>query len=95
MAKAHTVQDISSVLEYTSGQALAQLASSPKPAQISTVCYSADVVPEKQDLLRMHAHLAAIQVQKNNIRNCCVKCGEPAQYANTCSCGKPSSRTVS
>jgi hypothetical protein len=87
-AKAHTVQDTAVYNEYTAGQAVA---SSEKPAnqklpQIQAVCYSSTTVPEYNDRLRTDAQLALKQAAKNNLRNCCRLCGEPAQYTTACPC---------
>jgi hypothetical protein len=87
-AKAHTVQDTTVYNEYTAGQAVA---SSEKPEnqklpQIQAVCYSSTTVPEYNDRLRTDAQLALKQAAKNNLRNCCRLCGEPAQYTTACPC---------
>lgn len=94
-AKAHRVQDCSSVLEFVAGQDVAAISRNPKPPRITEVCYSSNVIQEVQDKLRIYPQLSALQVQKNALQNCCRVCGEPAQFASGCACAqdKSSKRT--
>lgn len=87
-AKAHTVQDTAVYNEFSAGQAVAQgaLPVNAKTPQIQNVCYSADVIREKQDTLRLYPQEALKQAAKNNVRNCCQLCGEPIQYTTSCNC---------
>jgi hypothetical protein len=85
-AKAHTVQDMSVFQDYGAGQAVAQSERSRPASQIQGVCYSADVIREKQDTLRLYPQEALKQAAVNNLNNCCRLCGEPAQYTTACPC---------
>jgi hypothetical protein len=87
-AKAHTVQDTALFNEYTAGQAVAQseLPRNKPASQIQGVCYSANVIREKQDTLRLYPDEAAKQKLKNDYNNCCRLCGEPIQYTTACPC---------
>jgi hypothetical protein len=84
----HSVQDISRYTDYTAGQAVAQSAMTPKAPQISLTCYSADVMPDVNDTLRLNPEEAAKQALKNAGLNrlCCRLCGEPAQFTTACAC---------
>jgi hypothetical protein len=85
-AKAHTVQDQSTYNDYTSGQAVAQSAKTPKAPQIEQVCYSSTAMPDFNDKLRIYPQEALKQAAKNKLNNCCRLCGEPAQYTTACPC---------
>lgn len=85
-AKAHTVQDMSVFQDYESGQAVAQAERNRPASQIQGVCYSADVIREKQDTLRLYPQEALKQAAINNLKNCCRLCGEPIQYTTACPC---------
>lgn len=87
-AKAHTVQDTTVYNAYTAGQVVSQsqLPVNRKTPQIQGVCYSSDVIREKQDTLRLYPQEALKQAAKNNLRNCCTLCGKPAQYTTACPC---------
>lgn len=91
-AKAHTVQDQSTYNDYTAGQAVAQSAKTPKSSQIQEVCYSADMMPDINDKLRIYPQEALKQAAKNSLGNCCRLCGEPAQYTTACPCSLPTRR---
>jgi hypothetical protein len=84
----HSVQDTTVYNEYTAGQAVASssLPANQKLPQIQAVCYSSTTVPEYNDRLRTDAQLALKQAAKNNLRNCCRLCGEPAQFTTACPC---------
>lgn len=86
----HSVQDISRYAAYTAGQAVAQssMPVNAKAPQIATVCYSADVMPDRNDVLRLIPEEAAKQALKNAglNTNCCKLCGEPAQFTTACPC---------
>lgn len=90
--KAHTVQDTSVFNSYTAGQAVAQVATNPKAAQIQNVCYSSSVVPEINDRLAADSQLALVQAAKNvygrgwNTAACCQVCGKPPQFEGGCQC---------
>lgn len=97
-AKAHTVQDTAVYNAYTAGQAVAQ---SEKPVnaktpQISQVCYSASVMPDFNDTLRLNSDEAAKQLLKNQGLNrlCCRLCGEPVQYTTSCPCSLTAAQQV-
>lgn len=86
----HSVQDISRYTEYTAGQAVAQ-SSAPvnaKAPQIALTCYSASVMPDVNDTLRLNPDEAAKQALKTAGLNrlCCRLCGEPAQFTTACPC---------
>jgi hypothetical protein len=87
-AKAHTVQDMSVFQDFEAGQAVAQseTLANRKTPQISQVCYSSNVIREKQDTLRLYPQEALKQAAINNLRNCCTLCGEPIQYTTACPC---------
>ena len=93
-SKAHTVQDTSVYNDYTAGQAVAQseIPRNKKSSQIQEVCYSADVIREKQDTLRLYPQEAVKQAAVNNLGNCCKLCGEPAQLTTACPCAGASRR---
>jgi hypothetical protein len=86
----HSVQDISRYAAYTAGQAVAQssMPINAKAPQIQQVCYSAAVMPDRNDVLRLNSEEAAKQALKNAALNstCCRLCGEPAQFASGCAC---------
>ena len=88
----HSVQDTAVYAEYIAGQAVAQSAKTPKAPQIQETCYSSTTIPEINDTLRTNPSLAAIQSQKNQYQrgwttaSCCKVCGEPVQFADSCSC---------
>ena len=90
----HSVQDASTFLDYTAGQAHAQGAMpiNAKTPQINPVCYSSTTVPEYNDRLAADPQLSAIQAAKNNYQRgwntaaCCRVCGEPPQLAGGCNC---------
>jgi len=86
----HSVQDISRYTDYVAGQAVAQgaMAVNAKASQIQAVCYSADVMPDRNDVLRLNPDEAAKQALKNAAlnSNCCRLCGEPVQYTTACPC---------
>lgn len=86
--KAHSVQDQSVYNLYTAGQAVAQSSTlaNTKAPQIALTCYSSSAMPEYNDLLRTDTQLALKQAAKNNLRNCCALCGEPAQFTTACPC---------
>jgi hypothetical protein len=86
--KAHTVQDASMYNEYTAGQEYIQSRKSGnvKPPQIQGVCYSSDVIREKQNTLTLYPQEALKQAAKNNLGGCCRLCGEPAQFTTACPC---------
>lgn len=98
--KAHTVQDTSIFNSYTAGQAVAESALTPKPAQIQAVCYSSSVVPEINDRLAANSQLAAIQAAKNtfargwNTSSCCIVCGKPPQFKGGCACSLTTAQQV-
>lgn len=93
----HSVQDTSLFNEYTAGQAVAkgELPSNAKAPQINmttlTSALASTVVPEINDRLAADAQLAAIQAAKNRYQrgystaSCCKVCGEPVQFADSCS----------
>lgn len=85
-AKAHSVQDTSLFEAYEAGQAVAQTERNRPASQIQGVCYSADVIREKQDTLRLYPQEALKQAAVNNLKNCCRLCGEPIQYTTACPC---------
>ena len=86
----HKVQDTETYNLYTAGQAVAQseLPRNAKASQIQAVCYSADVMPDRNDVLRLNPDEAAKQALKNAAlnSNCCRLCGEPVQYTTACPC---------
>ena len=86
----HSVQDVSRYTDYTAGQAVAQssMPVNAKSSQIQQVCYSADVVRDRNDVLRLDTNEAAKQALKNAAlnANCCRLCGEPAQFTTACPC---------
>lgn len=94
----HSVQDISRYTDYVAGQAVAQ-SSTPanaKAPQISMTCYSADVMPDINDTLRLNPAEAAKQALKNAGLNktCCRLCGEPAQFTTSCPCSLTTAQQV-
>ena len=91
-AKAHTVQDTSVYNDFTAGQAVAQSERVRPPSQIQEVCYSADVIREKQDTLRLYPQEALKQAAVNKLGNCCKLCGEPAQLTTACPCASAGRR---
>lgn len=97
-AKAHTVQDTSVYNDYTAGQAVAQSEKpvNAKASQISQVCYSASVMPDFNDTLRLNAGEAAKQLLKNQglKKTCCTVCGEPVQYTTACPCSLTAAQQV-
>jgi hypothetical protein len=88
--KAHSVQDTALYTSYVAGQAVAQVDMTPKASQIEQVCYSADVMPDFNDKLRIYPQQAAIQAAVNSYGrgyvSCCQVCGEPAQFTTACPC---------
>jgi hypothetical protein len=86
----HSVQDISRYAAYTAGQAVAQssMPVNAKTPQIQQVCYSAEVMPDRNDVLRLNPEEAAKQALKNaGLKTmCCSLCGEPAQFTTACPC---------
>lgn len=93
----HSVQDMSRYVAYTAGQAVAQSAMTPKPPQIAQVCYSAETMPDRNDVLRLNPEEAAKQTLKNAGLNtlCCRLCGEPAQFTTACPCSLTTAQQVS
>jgi hypothetical protein len=89
----HSVQDTSLFNEYTAGQAVAQAAlpRNAPPTYINAVCYSSTSMPDFNDRLAADAQLAAVQAAKNQYQrgystaSCCKVCGEPVQFADSCS----------
>lgn len=90
----HSVQDAAIYNEYTAGQAVAQSSTlaNRDPPQIQGICYSSAVMPDYNDRLAADPALAAKQAAKNafgrgwNTASCCIVCGEPTQFADSCNC---------
>lgn len=89
----HNVQDMSSFVEYTSGQALAQasMSKNAKPSQITNLCLSTAALPEFNDKLAADAQLSLIQAAKNGFQRGyygCAFCGSTTkvQFASGCNC---------
>lgn len=90
----HSVQDTAVFNEYTAGQAVAQSEElvNAKAPQIQGICYSSATMPDFNDRLRANPSLATIQAAKNayargySTAACCLVCGEPVQFADSCNC---------
>jgi hypothetical protein len=90
----HSVQDTAVYNEYTAGQAVAQSEEpvNAKAPQIQATCYTSTTMPDFNDRLAANSSLAAVQAQRNtygrgyNTASCCIVCGEPAQFADSCNC---------